>query len=66
MSNVYTFKVIKHGQVILRKQISNGTRKGMAATVLQAEPDVTYVFQSQDGASPIKKSSPKKSAKICI
>ena len=63
MSNVYTFKVIKHGQVILRKQISNGTRKGMAATVLQAGPDVTYVFQSQDGASPIKKIITKKVGK---
>jgi hypothetical protein len=55
MSNVYTLKVIKYGQVIQRKQINAGTRKGIAATVLQAEANVTYVLQAPDGENPIAK-----------
>ena len=63
MSNVYTLKVIKYGQVIQRKQISNGTRKGMAATVLQAEANVTYVLQAPDGENPIAKITTKQVGK---
>lgn len=55
MANVYILKVIKHGQVIQRRQISAGVRKGVAATYLQAEPNVTYVLQTPDGEKPITK-----------
>jgi len=55
MANVYTLKVLKHGQVIQRRQITSGVRKGAAATYLQSEPNVTYVFQTPDGDKPITK-----------
>lgn len=55
MSNVYIIKVVKYGQVIQRKQINTGMRKGVPATVLKAEPNVTYVLQSLDSDNPIAK-----------
>ncbi len=55
MSNIFSLKVIKNGQVLLRKQLTGGTRKNLALMSIPAEADVTYVLQSETGGKPLTK-----------
>lgn len=55
MSNIFSLKVVKNGQVLLRKQLTSGTRKNLALMSIPAEADVTYVLQAETGGKPMTK-----------
>lgn len=55
MTNNYSVKVIKNGQLIQQRQVHAGLSQTMGATRLQAQADVVYVLGTDNAKKPVIK-----------